>query len=231
MNDSGYLVLDIETGDIDEDMIAAETARLIAEWTPPGNVSKPETIAAKRAEFIESAPAMVRERAALRDASPITVIGAMLAGEIVQFTLDADPFAPRSHLIDFRDWCHSHPEICRTTVIVGSAVGRFDLPKLRRAYALERISPPRILALGLDGRPELPVCDIGQTFAYHYSIEHRDGRASLRDVCLGLGLEAKADGAGAMAPRLWAEGRIEELLSYNRADLEQTEAAYLMMMT
>ena len=48
---------------------------------------------------------------------------------------------------------------------------------------------------------------------------------SLQSICNGMGLEGKS-GSGAKVPRLWAEGKRQEVLDYARQDVRVTLAAF-----
>lgn len=226
-----WAVIDIETGDAPEEAIA----KAIADWTPPGNVTKSETIQAKRIE----AEMKIRDRAALLDQSPILCIvvrtdrgGMILSGMPDQAVTAADWTLyscgnERDMLLTFRAWADQ--QCSPGTCIVGHNSIGFDLPKLRCAYSRHRLRCPNILAVSPDGEVLQPVSDTMRLFR-QFSMQHRDGYASLADMCASLGvIQPKGEITGADVPRLHREGRYAEILTYCAGDVASTARCWLLM--
>lgn len=224
-----HIVIDIETIDAGEDAILATQEA----WQAPSNW-KPETAAAKRAEMVER----LRDKAALLDASPIVCIGARSDREAVMFSGGggADTRIDGWHVIGtdnerdmlqaFSVWLGTCADL--STTWVGHNVRGFDLPKIRNAFVRHRLALPESL------RPREgagnPVADTMHLFR-HFSMEHRDDRfVGLDTVAAAFGVpKPKAVVSGAEVPRLYREGRIAEILTYNAIDIDTTAEIYRLM--
>lgn len=228
-----YICLDIETGNGPEEAIQ----RALAAWAPPANIRDEDKIAARRAE----AEARIRERAALLDAAPILCIAAKTQVQTCLFNgMDASDHLiegvllfscgnERDMLLAWRTWLDTiaTPD----TLLVGHNLLGFDLPRLRSRYAWHKLRQPIALAPALADQERQPVSD-SMLLYRSFSIEHRDGFASLEEMATGLGIEHhKGIANGSMIPTLYAQGEYRTLLQYCLLDTLTTEAAWLRMIS
>lgn len=230
---SDYCCLDLETGNAPEEVIH----RAIAEWTPPANLRDPEKIIARR----EEAETRIRERAALLDASPIICIAAKTQAQIIIFSaMDTADHqidgvtvlslgTERDMLIAFRNWLDATTSA--DTVMAGHNLLGFDLPKIRGRIAWHKLRLPECLQPRMSEAERQPVSDT-MRLMQSFSIEHRDGFASLEEMATGLGIpHHKGIADGSMIPALYAAGEYRTILSYCTLDCLTTEACWLRMMS
>lgn len=228
-----WVVLDIETGHAPESAIQDA----LASWKAPKNW-KTETVEAKRSVAAEG----IREKIALLDAAPIICAGVRSSDQgAVMFNGMGDPGIvmlegwsietaadERGMLVALGRWldCIAGPD----TSLVGHNVRGFDLPKLRNAYVRHRLALPLCLKPRVFGDAQ-PVVDTMSLFK-SFSSEHRDDFAvSLDVVCAAFGVpRPKQYMTGADAPRLHAEGRYAEVLTYCAIDIDATAEVYRLMM-
>ena len=226
-----YLVLDIETGNAPAEAI--ENA--LNSWEPPKNYKDPEKIEAKRRDDFNK----IMERGALLDASPILCI----AVKTEKWKGVFSQLASKVKIEDWNLWVSENEadmlkafrvflekETSQETIIVGHNVRGFDLPKLRNAYLRHRLKLPELLAITARPDEGPQVVDTAQLFKA-FSMEHRnDFCPSISDMAQSLGLPMpKGVISGADVPRLHAEGKTQEILTYCAIDTTTTEAAYLLM--
>jgi len=226
-----YLVMDIETGNAPAEAI--ENA--LNSWQPPKNYKDPEKIEAKRREDFNK----IMERGALLDASPILCI----AVKTERWKGVFSQLASKEKIEGWNLWVSENEadmlkafrvflerETNQETMIVGHNVRGFDLPKLRNAYMRHRLKLPELLAITPRPDEGPQVVDTAQLFKA-FSMEHRnDFCPSISDMAQSLGLPMpKGVISGADVPRLHAEGRFQEILTYCAIDDVTTEAAYLLM--
>jgi hypothetical protein len=222
-----YAVMDIETADADESAVAVAKELLKA----PKNW-KAETVERKRPER----EAAIERKAALLDASPITCLSLKTDRIAVLFNgMGNDSF-------DIPGWvvlpCQDEKGLlmtlrvllnastCQSTELVGQNFG-FDIGKLRNAYMRHRLYLPCALMPG-DGSP--PMFDLMRQIRYFSTEYHNEPFVSLEVIARILGLpQPKQVIKGADCPRLYKEGRYQEILIYNAIDAETTERAYLLM--
>jgi len=230
---SRWIVLDLETGDADEQAI--ETA--IRAWKAPRNW-KPETVEKNRAEHATK----LRDQAALLDASPILCVGLrspslglMFSGmgqghlsEIPGWHGVVECPDERAMLASLGSWLNTVTD--NGTVLAGHNVRGFDLPKLRGGYVRHRLPLPMCLR-PVECGPSQPVTDTMHLFK-HYSMEHRDNPfVSLDTVCIAFGIERpKSIVSGKDVPQMYRDGRIAEILTYCAIDIDATAEVYRLMM-
>lgn len=230
---SRWLVLDIETGDANEESILSA----LGAWKPPSNIKDPDKVEARRLEAMEK----IRERAALLDASPILCIAVQTdRTAIVVNGMDKAQHQicgwrylaagnERDMLIAIGSWLDLNTD--QDTVIVGHNIRNFDLPKLRNAYLRHRLRLPSILVPRIiDGDQVSSVVDTASLFKA-FSMEHRDDFCpSLETMAASMGItRPKGVISGADVPRLHREGRYAEICTYCCIDTACTASAYLLM--
>lgn len=215
-----HIYLDIETIPGQAPGLKNEIARGIA---PPGNYSKPETIAKWEAE---TKPALVedawRKTAFAGDRGEIVCIGWAVDDEPAQ-TLTRPLSSPEVWLLgEFfaaiqRAIQASHGRIPRW---VGHNVREFDLRFLYQRAVVLGLRPP--FALPHDVRP-------GSDFVFDTMTAWAGwgGRVSLTRLCAALGLPAKGSEIGEEdmdGSRVWdfmQAGRLDDIAEYCRADVER----------
>jgi 3'-5' exonuclease len=208
--------IDIETLPTDD---PATIAKLIDRINPPGNMSKPETIAAWERN---TKPDLVREtidKSALGPVVPphialgkILCIGLAIGGdEPVVIRADDDEVAALKRLYEIvagLSW----------SVFVGHNVREFDLRYLAQRSAI----------LGLRGT--FRVGDMPDHFDTMLEwTGHYTRHVSLDWLCHAFGIPGKGDITGADVPRLYREGRVDEIMAYCADDVRRVRAVYKRM--
>lgn len=215
-----YLYLDIETIPSQSPAVHAKIAEGI---TPPGNISKAETIAAWEAE---KKPALIKEAIAKTaldgSVGSICCIGTAVDDRPAIANASSDE---RTLILQFLDWAEKRVEASshRFPTIVGHNVVNFDLRFLwQRAIILGIRMPgwfPR------DPKPWSVECfDTMTAFAGARNMIGMDR------LCEALGLEGKGDIDGSMVGDLWAKGERERIAEYCRGDVERTREIHHRMM-
>lgn len=217
-----YLYLDIETIPTTD----ADTMTQIAkEITPPGNISKAETIAAWETE---KKPALVAEAVAKtsfngahgslcclgfawNDDEPKSIM--RVPGKSDEKTMLT---AFSIHL------ANSRPSL-EQPVIVGHYVAGFDLRFIwQRAFVLGVKLPawfPR------DPKPWSS--NVHDTMAMWAG---GNGSISLDNLCRALGLPGKGNIDGSQVAALWAAGEYETIATYCRGDIERVRSVHRKML-
>lgn len=216
-----YLYLDIETIPTQAAKVREEIAKGIQ---PPGNISKPETIAAwvkdKKSAAVDEAIARTSLDGAL---GHICCIGWAFDGQRAQaVTLDTEQseadiieefFANANDIVSHQTG---------TITVVGHHVIGFDLPFIwQRAICLGIRVPawfPR------QPRPWNDIVfDTMNAWAGHR------GSISMDKLCEALGIAGKGDLDGSMVAQLWTDGRYDEISEYCKGDVDRTRAIHRRM--
>ena len=176
------LSIDLETTPIDSQEVRAE---IEAGISPPGSMSKPETIALWEET---RKPALVDEAFARGGLSPVT-------GKIICFGLVSDQFEQVFTSDDEKEVLRLAYEFISTLsdpiTLVGHAITNFDLPYLRCRSIVHGLRPPVAVAKAWRAKPWSE--EVGDTMLL-WSPE-RDKRVSLDRLCRLLGIPSpKADG-------------------------------------
>lgn len=224
-----HVCLDIETGNADELYIE----KRLKTWKPH-HATKPENIEVKRQE----ARAAITEKSALLDGAPILCVAVCADNDQFIFNSMHEHCYPipgcticgsdsqLGMLVKLRDWLESHTN--HETVFIGHNLLRFDLPKLRRAYAVNRLWMPTSLMPPQNGYTQ-PVNDTARLFSY-YSTEVSTDFVSLEtvadyfDVATSKGIVSGAD-----VPRLHAAGEYEKIMTYCATDCAATFLVWQLM--
>lgn len=216
------LYIDIETIPTQSITIRQKIADAV---TPPGNISKVETIAAWE---VDKKPALVKDAVAKTaldgaygqiccigwafDAAPVQAIVAKEVSErdlIEQFLGDAERYVQTKH--------------GRTPTVVGHNVVNFDIRFIwQRAIVLGVRMP------GWFPRDSKPWGH--ETFDTMTAFAGARGMVGLDKLCEALGIEGKGDIDGSMIGDLWAAGEIERIREYCKDDVERVRAIHRRML-
>lgn len=232
-----YLSADIETANCDAKLLDEIVAREMDGWEPPANYKDPTKIAERKKE----AEQKIREKSALLDCSPIACVALRTETESVVFNgVDGKKYSvnhsvvlscgeERAMLLKMRDWLDSRTNA--GTIVIGFNILGFDLPRLRVAYARNKLRLPAILTPRILEDERQPVVDVMKMYLNWFTADaHGRPMISLGDVIERLGLPAYKNRIdGSMIPTLIAEGRVAEVLEYCALDTSATLTAWLRM--
>ena len=216
-----YLYLDIETIPTTDPDIVAEIA---AGVTPPGNISKPETIAAWA---VDKKPALVAEAVAKTSFNgahgSICCVGfAWNDDEPDSYMRNADR-DEATVLTALSEHLSATRPSFEQPVIVGHYVAGFDLRFIwQRAFVLGVKLPawfPR------DPKPW--ASNVHDTMAMWAGAS---GSISLDNLCRALGLPGKGNIDGSQVARLWQAGQYDAIAEYCRADVERVRQVHRRML-
>jgi DNA polymerase elongation subunit (family B) len=212
------LYVDIETIPSQSPEVHAAIAETI---TPPGNISKAETIAAWNAE---KKPALIKEAIAK------TALDGSV-GHICCIGLAANGSDPMSHSIEnvadeARVLDHVLNGIAVKSLdpirIVGHNVIGFDI----------RFIWQRAIVLGVhvpSWFPRDPKPWSGEVFDTMLAFAGQRGMISLDRLCRALGIPGKDDIDGSMVASLWEAHRSDDIARYCMDDVERTRAVHRRM--
>lgn len=216
-----YLYLDIETI---PSQSAAVHAKIAEGITPPGNISKAETIAAWEAE---KKPAAVKEAIAKTaldgSVGHICCIG-WAWGDDAPLSMELDEDVSEAELLEeFIQTIDGATIGNRIPTIVGHNVVNFDIRFLwQRAIVLGVRMPnwfPR------DPKPwGIETFDTMAAFAGARNMIGMDR------LCSALGLEGKGEIDGSMIGDLWVAGEYQKIAEYCRDDVIRTREIHRRMM-
>lgn len=229
-----WVVIDIETGNAPEEAIT----RKMEEWKPAGNISKPETIAAKR----EEAKQKIRQKSALLDEAPILCIAIiknerrMVFNSMDSAQHDIEGWCVKSlgseqnMLIAFRDWLDAHTS--PYTTLVGHNLRGFDLPKIRSAYIRHRLRLPQCMkvSIGIEIAKQ-PTADTMAIYAYKFAVESNGQPfVSLDKMASALGVpRPKTVISGSDVPAMHERGEHIAILTYCAIDTSTTARCFELM--
>lgn len=218
-----HIYLDIETLPTADPDIIADIASTI---TPPGNISKAETIAAWE---VEKKPALVAQAVAKTSfdtlAGSIACICWAMDDGPVQYTachggedgmlatffktLSADLQAP-----------HSRIE-AETHTYVGHNLAGFDLPFLKHRAIVHGIKPNASLWKAMHAKPwDSCIADTMLMWS-----ADRERRVGLDRLCRAMGIPGKGDFDGSMVAATWPVDP-EKVIRYCKDDVERVRALY-----
>jgi hypothetical protein len=225
-----WLALDIETGNPPDDVVE----RWVRHFKrPPANYKAPKAIE----EWYEEQIAKQTAKAAVLGAAPIFMVSLksptelrclhclehrpprLVHGGLVEgFATRAEMLAALRILLDAR----CTPE----TVLVGHNVLKFDLPRLRLAYARERVTPPAILFPS----SEFSVFDTMDKASRYFALGDDSPFVKLSHVLEWMGIPSHKDLVdGSMVPTMIAEGAFDDLERYSLLDALAEAELYLRM--
>jgi hypothetical protein len=215
------LYLDIETIPSQSPAVHA----LIAEGvTPPGNISKADTIAAWHAD---KKPALVDEAIAKTSfdgaLGHICCIGHAWGDEEPRSHCIATVKTERDFLADFFGIVSKRIGGLGTVTIVGHNVIAFDI----------RFIWQRAIVLGVrvpSWFPRDPKPWSGEVFDTMTAFAGSRGTIGMDRLSRALGFPGKGDVDGSMVAAMWAAGKYEEIAAYCRSDIERTREIHRKMM-
>jgi predicted PolB exonuclease-like 3'-5' exonuclease len=213
-----YLYLDIETVPTTD---ADRIAEIAASITCPGNISKPESIAAWE---VEKKPKLVEEAVAKTSFS-----GAY--GKVCCIGWAWDDFEARSTIgTDEREVIQSafdritngHMSAVPIITIVGHYVANFDL----------RFLMQRAIVLGIrlpDWLPRDPKPWSREVFDTMAAWAGAKDTISLDNLCRVLGIPGKDGVDGSMVAGMWQRGEYDAIASYCRDDVDRVRSVHRKM--
>lgn len=207
------IYIDLETVPSDDPAIIAEIASTI---TPPGNYKKPETIAAwnagEKVRAVEEAVAKT-----CFDGGYGKIVCACFAVDDGNVWTIAN--LPESQLI--KTLFDGITCECGTeATFVGHNI-TWDLRMLYQRAVVHGIEPPPVLLKAMRAKP----WELADTMLMWHP--DRDRKISLEKLCKILGVpSSKSEMNGSMVAQYYKEGRIEEIATYCKLDVEAVRACY-----
>lgn len=217
------LYLDIETLPTDRADVREYIAATVS---PPGNISKAETIAKWNEE---SRPAAVEEAVAKTglDGSfgRVCVIGWAFDDAGVSTVSSADDEA-----LVLQEFAHAMNTVQLTehytTCVIGHNVSSFDLRFLTQRFIVNGIKPPLLIQRAAQAKP----WEADKVFDTMVQWAGVGNRISLEKLCLALSIPSpKSDITGATVAAAVAAGRINDVAVYCAGDVEATRAVHRRM--
>jgi DNA polymerase elongation subunit (family B) len=195
-------------------------AKLRADVKPPGNIKKPESIAAWMEENADSAAAEAMEKTSF-DPGYGHICTIAWAGEDDRFEPDCAHARTVEQEADvIRAFFDSLPrDTYGAPMFVGHYIGGFDLRFiLCRAVILGIPIPPQI--------PRDPKPWDKSMFDTMTAWAGARGTISMDRLCEALGLPSKGDFDGSMVAEAWATGEHETIIEYCKRDVEAVRAIH-----
>ena len=215
------IFLDIETIPTQREDVKQYIAKGV---TPPGNISKAETIAKWNEE---SRPAAIEEavsKTGLDGAfGQVVVVGVAIQDHepLSLFSLDEKVvLLALNKLLDTvpkSDWF--------TTCIVGHNVSSFDLRFLVQRYIVNQIKPHMIISRCAQAKP----WESDKVFDTMVQFAGVGNRISLDKLCLALSLPGKGDITGADVWPMVKAGKLAEVAAYCEDDVRKTRDVFKYM--
>jgi hypothetical protein len=214
-----YLYLDIETLPTDRADVREYIAATIK---PPGNISKPETIAKW---MTESRPEAVGEAIAKTglDGSfgRVCVIGWAFGHHRVQTV-----HAPDDEPSILKEFSRAVDADNFSTTVIGHNVSSFDLRFLVQRYIVNGIRPPLVIHRAAMAKP----WEIDKVYDTMVQWSGVGGRISLDKLCMALSIKSpKGEIDGSQVAAVVAAGRIEEVAAYCKRDVEAVRQVHARM--
>ena len=211
------IYLDIETLPTTDAAFIADIANGIA---PPGNISKPESIAAWNAE---KKPAAVNE--AVKKTSFDGLYGSIACicwaygDNSVWFT---DPCASEEEkLFDFFRDVDAMAKNMGEVQFIGHNIAGFDLPFLKHRAIIHGIKPPHVLMRAMAAKAWDST--IGDTMLMWS--QDREKRVSMDKLCKAFGIPGKGDFDGSMVAETWPVDP-QKVIDYCIDDVKRTREIY-----
>lgn len=215
------IVIDIETIPTQRQDVKDYIAKSV---TPPGNISKAETIAKWNEE---SRPAAVQE--AIEKTSfdgafgQVVCVGIAVGDEkpVAIYSLDE-----RELLVNVNEALYNLPPnelLC--TSLVGHNVSAFDLRFLVQRFIVNGIQPHPVITRAAQAKP----WDSEKVYDTMTQFAGVGNRISLDKLCLALGLPGKGDITGADVWPMVQAGKLKEVADYCKDDVTKTHAVFKRM--
>lgn len=215
LKDITTLSIDIETVPADGEEVRE---RIAASVQPPGNISKPETIAAweatRKPDLVEAA---FRAGALSAVTGKIICIGMVSQHGELSFCGDDEPEITRAAY----GYLQSLDE---PITYVGHNIAGFDLPFLRQRSIVHRIRPPLSLAKAWRAKPWDG--SVGDSMVMWDSDKQK--RISLDKLCRLLGIASPKDTGvdGSQVYDLYVAGEMQRIADYCLADCRAALECY-----
>lgn len=221
------LFLDIETIPTQRSDVREYIATAVEH---PGNISKPETIAAwnaeKRPAAIEDAVSKTGLDGAFGQVCVIGVAG-MHDDPVALFDADWKDGGEAVLLANLN--ANLATRIAQSdlfsTTIVGHNVSAFDLRFLLQRYIVNGIKPHPVIARSAQAKP----WESDKVYDTMVQFAGVGNRISLDKLCLALGLPGKGDMDGSKVWPTVRDGLILKVVDYCKDDVRKTRAAYKRM--
>lgn len=217
------LFCDIETLPTNDPAIIKELADKIK---PPGNISKPETIAKWMEENKEQALAEAIHKTGLDGLyGRICCIGyAFDDGEVFTSAGDDEKSVLEhfySHVFDLTTQSHHSGLSDIATTVIGHNVVGFDLPFIKHRSIIHRVKPVAALAKAMAAKPwDGCVADTMLMWS-----NDREKRASMDKLCRAFGINGKGDFDGSMVATTWPNDP-QKVIDYCKDDVRRTREIY-----
>lgn len=217
------LFFDLETMPTADPAIIKELTDKIK---PPGNISKPESIAKWMEENREQALAEAIHKTGLDGLyGRICCIGyAFDDGEVFTSAGDDEKSVLEhfySHVFDLTTQAHHSGLSDIATTVIGHNVVGFDLPFLKHRSIILGIKPPPQLLKAMAAKP-WDNC-IADTMLMWNS--DREKRASMDKLCRAFGIDGKGDFDGSMVAATWPTDP-KKVVAYCVDDVKRTRQLY-----
>jgi len=109
---------------------------------------------------------------------------------------------------------------------VGHRVIDFDLRFIWQRCVINGVKP--LVEIPINARPwDDNIFDT--KLAWSGNSSQYQGKSSLDALCLGMDMDGKGDIDGSKVYDYWLDGRIDEIVEYNKQDVEKTRALYKKM--
>ena len=216
------LYLDIETI---PSQSADVHAAIAASIEPPGNISKPETIAKWHAE---TKPGLVTEaiaRTALDGSvGHICAIGWAWDDEQVNVQSIQSVEDERNSFANVCGaWISRGPGVFNAVTVIGHNVVNFDIRFLWQRAIILGVTMPEWF-------PRDPKPWGSDTFDTMTAFAGQRGSIGLERLCVALGMPGKGDIDGSKVGGLWAAGEHDKIASYCGEDVKRTRAVHRRML-
>ena len=215
------LFIDIETIPTDRYDVREYVA---AKVTPPGNISKAETIAKWEAE---SKPAAVEE-----SVHKTSLDGAFGRVCVICWALDDGPIRTLKHNFDeallLKAFAKCLSDDVKSTdlfetAVCGHNVSAFDLRFLVQRFTVHGILPPAIIRRSAGAKP----WESDKVFDTMVQWAGVGNRVSLEKLCLAFGIESpKTDLDGSKVAAAVAAGRLDDVAKYCAGDVEAVRKVF-----
>lgn len=196
----------------------------------PGNISKPETIAAWNAEKRPAAVEEAVNKTGLDGAfGQVCVVG--IAGThdepVALYDANWQDGGEAALLTSLNAELNRRvaPSDLFSVTVVGHNVSSFDLRFLLQRYIVNGIRPHQVIHRAAQAKP----WEVDKVFCTMTQFAGVGNRISLDKLCLALGLPGKGDMDGSKVWPMVRDGMILKVVDYCKDDVRKTRAAYQRM--
>ena len=215
------LYLDIETIPTQSAEARAEIAATVS---PPGNISKAETIAAWEAEKKPAAVAEAIAKTSFDGATGhVCCIGWAIDDHSTTFRMMVDGLDEADIIRAFVDAVDANVPQYVSPTIIGHNVINFDIRFLWQRAIVLGVRMPRWF-------PRDPKPWGNDAFDTMTAFAGQRGTIGMDRLCKALGLGGKGDVDGSMIAGMWERGERDKIAAYCMEDVERTRAIHRRMM-